>query len=337
MRFNKLLLVTVLISFFVALSFLSVNAAPIELAYSNFFPATHIQGKLGDSWAKEIEMRTNGRVKITYFPGGALLKGPHIYDGIMKGITDIGMSVFAYTRGRFPAMSAIDLPMGYPSGKVATSVIWEFYNKFEPEELNQVKILYLHAHGPGLIHSKRPIYNLEDIKGVKVRSGGALSKVSKALGAVPVAMPQGQTYEALQKGVAEATMAPIEVLKGWKQGEVIKYTTECYSVGYTSGFYVAMNLKTWNALPKEVQQVFDEVSAQWVPKHGEAWDSSDKAGREFSLSLGNKIIPLSEEESARWARAVEPVVDKYIKDTEAMGLPGFTYINTVRRLIRKYK
>ncbi len=314
----------------------SARGETINLTYSNFFPPTHIHGKLGDAWAKEISKRTNGKVKITYFPGGALLKGPQIYDGILKGVTDIGMSCFAYTRGRFPVMEAVDLPLGYPNGSVATSVINDFYKEFRPKELAEVKVLYLHAHGPGLLHSKKPVYRLEDLKGMKIRSTGFFAKVCKALGAVPVAMSMGGTYEALQKGVVEATASPIETLKGWKQAEVVKYTTECYSIGYTTGFYVMMNKEKWNSLPKDVQKVFDEVSAEWTARHGEAWEVIDVEGRKFALSLGNTIIPLSEEESARWAKAVRPVIDEWIKSAEGKGLPGKRYVKTLRRLIDKY-
>jgi TRAP-type C4-dicarboxylate transport system substrate-binding protein len=314
----------------------SANAKTIDLTYSNFFPPTHIHGRLGDAWAKEIGKRTNGKVKITYFPGGALLKAPQMYDGILKGITDIGMSCFAYTRGRFPVMEAVDLPLGYTSGRVATLVINDFYKEFQPKELAEIKVLYLHAHGPGLLHSKRPVYKLEDLKGMKVRSTGFFAKVCKALGAVPVAMSMGGTYEALQKGVVEATASPIETLKGWKQAEVIKYTTECYIIGYTTGFYVMMNKEKWNSLPEDVQKVFDEVSAEWIAKHAEAWQVIDVEGRKYTLSLGNKIIPLSKEESARWAEAVKPVIDEWIKGAEGKGLPGKKYVETIRRLIKKY-
>ena len=314
----------------------TVQAQAIQLSYSNFFPPTHIQGKLGDSWAKEIEKRTNGKVKITYYPGGALLKGPKIYDGIRKGITDIGMSVFGYSRGVFPSMEAIDLPMGYPNGKAATAIINDFYNKFKPKELDKVKVMYLHAHGPGLLHSKRAVHKMDDVKGLKIRSYGFNAKVAAALGGVPVAMGQGGVYEALQKGVVDATLSPMEVLKGWKQGEVIKYTVECYSVGYTAGFYVAMNLDKWNALPKDVQKVIEKVNNEWIPKHGKAWDDSDKAGREFTLSLGNEIIPLSKEESARWAKAAQPVIEGYIKDKGAKGLPAKDYVDTLKALVKKY-
>jgi TRAP-type C4-dicarboxylate transport system substrate-binding protein len=312
----------------------TVNAAPIELSYANFFPPTHIQGKLGASWAKEIEQRTNGKVKITYYPGGALLKGPKIYDGVLKGITDVGMSVFAYSRGVFPSMEAIDLPLGYPSGARATIVINDFYKGFRPKELSKVKVLYLHAHGPGLLHSKKGVYKLEDAKGLKIRATGNSAKVAEALGAVPVAMGQGGTYEALQKGVVDATFSPIEVLKGWKQAEVVKFTTECYSIGYTSGFYVAMNLDKWNALPPDVQKVFDDVSSDWIFKHGAAWDSSDQAGRTFSINLRNKMIPLSKGESARWAMAVQPVIEGYIKKAKGKGLPGWDYVEFIKQRIK---
>lgn len=341
MKYGKVLMILALVFAFAgALIFpaqvVHAKKTVIDLSYANFFPPTHIQAKLGLQWAKEIEKRTHGKVRITYYPGGALLKGPKINDGILKGITDIGMSCFAYSRGVFPSMEAIDLPIGYPNGRVATKVINEFYKKFQPRELSKVKVMYLHAHGPGLLHSKKAVYRLEDVRGLKIRSTGFCAKLVQALGGVPVAMGQGGTYEALQKGVVDATFSPMEVLKGWKQAEVIKYTTECYSVGYTTGFYVAMNLDKWNALPKEVKRIIKQVNREWIPKHGAAWDSSDKAGREFTLSLGNKIIPLSAEESLRWSKAAETVFDMYIKSAEKRGLPGREYVNFIKAAVSKY-
>jgi TRAP-type C4-dicarboxylate transport system substrate-binding protein len=117
----------------------------------------------------------------------------------------------------------------------------------------------------------------------------------------------------------------MEVLKGWKQGEVIKSTTECYSVGYTTAMYVMMNMKTWNKLPKDIQKIIEEVNAEWLVKHAAGWDKADQAGREFSLSLGNKIIPLS-----------TPVFDNYVKTAKGKGLPGDAYLDFIRKGIKKY-
>jgi len=311
-------------------------ASEIKLTYSIFFPPTHVQAKAGESWAKEIEKRTNGQVQITVFPGGTLTPADQCYDGVVKGISDIGMSAFAYSRGRFPVMEALDLPLGFPSGRVATRVANEFFNVMKPKALEDVKVLYLHAHGPGLLHTKKPVKTMEDLRGMKIRSTGFSAKIVEALGAVPVAMPQGATYESLQKGVVEGTIGPIEVLKGWKQAEVIKYTTDCKDIGYTTAFFVVMNLKKWNALPKDIQKIVEDVSQEWIDVHGKAWDTSDADGRAFTLSLGNQIIELSPKEAARWKKAVRPAINEYIKDTEAKGLAGKKAVKVTEDLIAKH-
>ncbi|MBN2396803.1 MAG: TRAP transporter substrate-binding protein, partial [Deltaproteobacteria bacterium] len=253
----------------------------VELTYSIFFPPTHSQCQAAISWAEEVEKRSGGRIKIITFPGGTLTKADQCYDGVVKGISDIGMSCFAYTRGRFPVMAVVDLPFGYPNGLVATRVANEFAREMSPEELADVKVLYIHAHGPGLLSTKKPVRALEDVKGMKIRSTGLSAKIVEALGGVPVAMPQPDTYEALQKGVVEGTFTPIETLKGWKQAEVIDHTTQCTGVGYTTAMFVVMNLDKWNALSKELKQIVEAVSTEWVDVHGAAWDKSDDEGRAY--------------------------------------------------------
>lgn len=311
-------------------------AKSINLNYSIFFPATHGQCKAGVAWAEEIERRTGGEVRITVFPGGTLTKANQCYDGVVNGISDIGMSVFAYTRGRFPVMEALDLPLGYPDGIVATRVANEFYTQVRPDELSDVKVLYLHAHGPGLLHTKQPVRRLEDMKRLKIRSTGLSAKVVKALGAVPVAMPQGGTYEALQKNVVEGTFGPIEVLKGWRQAEVIEYTTECYDVGYTTSMFVVMNLEKWNELPGDIKEIFEEVSEEWIDVHGQTWNTTDVEGREYTLSLGNEIIPLSASEGKRWRQAVKPVIDEYIDEMKKKGIPAEAHVEFLISLIEKF-
>jgi TRAP-type C4-dicarboxylate transport system substrate-binding protein len=322
---------------FLALQFTAfdhAHAKTYNLNYSIFFPASHGQCQAGMDWAKEIEKRTNGQVKITVFPGGTLTNANQCYDGVVKGISDLGMSCFAYTRGRFPVMEAVDLPMGYPDGMVATRVVNQFYQKMNPKELEDVKVLYIHAHGPGLLHTRKPVNKLEDMNKLKIRSTGLSAKVVEALGGVAVAMPQGSTYESLQKGVVEGTFGPMEVLKGWRQAEVIKHTTDCAAVGYTTAMFVVMNLDKWNALPKELQKVMTDVSNEWIDVHGKTWNDVDSDGREYTLELGNTVIDLSKEENMKWKKAVNPLIDEYIANMEKQGLPGKQYVTELQALIQ---
>jgi TRAP-type C4-dicarboxylate transport system substrate-binding protein len=104
-----------------------------------FFPPSHVQSILAEQWSREVEKRTNGAVKIEYFPGQTLTKANQCYDGVVEGLSDIGFSVLAYTPGRFPIILAVDLPLGYTSGVVATKVINDVYTQYKPKELDAKK------------------------------------------------------------------------------------------------------------------------------------------------------------------------------------------------------
>jgi len=309
------------------------KAKPIELSYSIFFPPTHIQCKTGVAWAKEVEARTDGRVKITVYPGGSLTKAPQCYEGVVNGVSDIGMSCLAYTRGRFPLLEGLDLPLGYPDGKTATRIATAMVMKYKPKEMADTHVLYIHAHGPGILASKKPVKSLDDLKGLKVRATGLSSKIVKTLGGTPVGMSQPETYEALQKGVVEATFCPIETLKGWKQGEVISSVTDTSVVGYTTAMFVTMNCDAWDKLPADIQKIFTDVSAEWVAKHGEAWDQADDEGKAFVKSLGHATIALSDAEKARWKAGVKPVLDEYLGKTKEKGLPGEAFLKDIQAML----
>lgn len=297
-------------------------ADPIKLNYSIFFPAPHKNTVLATEWAQEVEKRTKGAVKITIFPGGTLTPADKCYDGVVKGISDIGFSVLAYTRGRFPLTEVTDLPLGIKSGVAATKVINAYYQKFKPAEFDDVKVMYLHGHGPGILHTKNSVNTLDDLKGMKIRCTGMAAKIVTALGGVPVAMPMGETYDALSRGVVDGSMAPQESLQGWKWGEVVKYTIENFGSSYSTGFFVVMNKDKWKSLPPDVQKTIEAVNAEWIEKTGKVWDAIDKEGRDFTLSRGNKIIALSKEEDEKWAKQVRPILDGYVANMKAKNLPG---------------
>jgi TRAP-type C4-dicarboxylate transport system substrate-binding protein len=302
--------------------FTPAQSRTYEFSYSIFFPAPHRQTVLAGEWAKEVEKRTGGKVKITLFPGGTLTPASTCYDGVVKGISDIGMSVLGYTKGKFPLTEVIDLPLGYTSGLAATRLINQYYKKFNPKEFNEAKVLYLHAHGPGILHTKKAVAKLEDLKGLRIRCTGTAAKVVTALGGVPVAMPMGETYDALNRGMVDGSMAPMEALEGWKWGEVVKFTTESYGSAYSTGFFVVMNKEKWNALPLEIRKTIETIDEEWIDRTGILWDELDKSGRDFAVKLGNKVIILSKEENQRWAGAVRPVLDEYVKSMKGKALPG---------------
>lgn len=313
-------------------------AGPIKLTFSDLFPPTHIQSKLYQAWCAEVEKRTKGAVVVEYFPGQTLTKAKQIYDGVVQGLSDMGACLFGYTRGRFQLLEAVDLPLGYVSGSQATQVVNMMANKFKPKELSDVKVMYLHAHGPGLLHTrKKPVASMADLKGLKIRSHGTTAKVVKALGGTPVAMPMPELYPSLQKGVVDGALYPLEVNKGWKMGEVIGNVTLSYSMAYTSSFFVVMNKDKWAQIPPEAQKAIEAINKEWIPKHGAAWNKSDDIGRELMKSKGRKFVKLADAEAAKWKEVVQPVIAEYIKDVEAKGMPAGEVVEFVKKAMAEAK
>ena len=308
---------------FVSVPGVSAAEPLFKLNYANFFPAPSPHSALAEQWGKEIEKRTNGQVKITFFHGGTLAPAAQIYDSTVQGIADIGFSVLAYTRGKFPLTEVIDIPLGLKTGVTATKLINAYYKKFQPKEFDEVKVLYLHAHGPGLIHTtKKPVQKLEDLKGLKLRATGLSAKIVTALGAAPVGTTMPETYDALRTGVAEGALAPLMALKDFRWGELTKYSIENYGSSYSVGFFVVMNKNKWNSLPADIQKVFTQVSEEYTDKVGALWDQTDKDAVEFMKSKGVQFLPLSKEEDARWAKAVSHLLDDYVAAMKTKGLPG---------------
>jgi TRAP-type C4-dicarboxylate transport system substrate-binding protein len=308
----------------------------VTLRYSCFFPPTHIQSQLAEEWCREVEKRTQGRVHIEYYAGQTLTKAKQCYDGTVEGVSDIGFSVLAYSRGRFPVMAAVDLPLGYRSGQAATQVVNKVYEKFKPKELRDTEVMYLHAHGPGLLHTKsKPVKTLEDLKGLKLRGTGTSSLVIKALGGTPVPKPMPETYQMLQKGVVDGSFYPMESNKGWKLGEVAHHATASFDVAYTTSFFVVMNKARWQELPPDVQQIIRSINQEWAVKHGQAWDDSDLQGKAFFLEKGGQMTELESQEAERWKQAVAPIIETYIEKAKAKNIDGKAVVEFTMQTLKQ--
>jgi TRAP-type C4-dicarboxylate transport system substrate-binding protein len=327
-------IITILLSsvFFVC----TLMAKPIKLTYSNFFPPKHVQSILGQKWCAEVEKRTGGKVVVEYYPGQTLTKSKQVYDGVVSGLSDVGMCLFAYTRGRFPVMEAVDLPIGYTSGVQATKVVNEVYNEFNPKELSDTQVMYLHAHGAGLLHTTgKAVRNMDDFKGMKLRGHGTSALVLKALGGTPVSLPMPELYQSLQKGIVQGALYPIEVNKGWRMAEVVDYLTMSTSIAYTSSFFVVMNKDKWNLIPADLQKIIRQINQEWIPMHGRAWDESDKVGLDAFKGLGHEVIELKPAESERWKATIAPVLDDYIDKMNKKGFNGSKIVEFVKNSLEK--
>jgi TRAP-type C4-dicarboxylate transport system substrate-binding protein len=294
----------------------------INLRYSAQHPATDPNSQLIEQWCKEVEKRTNGRVKVAYYPGAILTPPAQTYDSLIKGIADIGTSMCAYTKGRFPLSEVIDLPQGYESAYQATKLSQLFYKKFMPKEFDETKVLFMSAPPIQVLMMRdRPVRTLEDLKGLKIRASGNSVRLVQLLGGVAVGMPITDVYDAISKGIVDGVMTSYEPMKAYRLAEVVRYVTEFHAT-YVTMQWTAMNKQKWESISLEDRKAIEAMNDEWAEKQGKLWDTATQAGKNLFLQNKGEIIKLTKEEDARWTKAVSPMFDEYVSSMKTKGLPG---------------
>ena len=292
----------------------------IELKFASYLPAPSKHSLLLEEFCAELEERTNGRVQVYYYGGGSLLTAEAIFDGVISGIADIGFSHVYYTPGRMAVTECAGLPIGYSSAWVSGQVVNDFYNKFKPEEFDDVKMLWMSTSSVSAIATAdKPIHTLEDLRGLTIRSPGLSGEVMAALGATPTPTPIMEVYDAIAKGEIDGESSNFETLKNFKFAEVANYVTSIWQINFPYPFFVVMNKDSYNALPEDIKGVFDELCGEYRGRFVLMWNSIDFDGKEYALSLGVEFFDLSLDEAERWKVAVEPVIDDYIAIMVAKG------------------
>jgi TRAP-type C4-dicarboxylate transport system substrate-binding protein len=312
---------------------------PIELKFSSWVATVHGHHTgVMVPWAKMVEEKSGGRLKITIYPGSTLGKAVDHYDLIKDGIADMGFTTPGYTPGRFPLIAVTELPLGlFKSSRGGSLALMSIFDKYFKDEFKDVKVLWFWVHPPGHFHlAKRQVKVLEDLGGLKIRAATPmLVNMVKGLGATPVSIPAPDTYTALERGTVDGTIFPWEAISSFKIAEVLKHHV-------SSGLYVAplftfMNKKKYESLPADLRKVIDDLSGNWGAEfNGKVWDQNEFVGIEAIKKAGGTIYTLPAEERQRWLTKLKPIEEEWIKSMEAKNLPGRQLLSDLKEAIKKY-
>ena len=320
----------------------SVPAAEVTLRMHQFLPAkANVPALILEAWARKIEQDSGNRIKIQHYPSMQLGGTPaQLYDQAIQGLADIVWFVNGYAPGRLPRTQVFELPFMMTNSVAASKAFWQLGEELIIDtDYKDVKVLGLWVHGPGLIHSKEPIKELADLRGVKIRAGSSiLNRLFADFGAIPVGMPVPRVPQSLAKGVIDATIVPWEVTTALKIAELVGHHTEFDSPQalYTLTFVLAMNKDKYDALPEDLKKIIDTHSgAEFSAFAGKVMQDTDAQGRARALELGNKIHLLPPQKVAEFRQAAQTTIGNWVADMDAKGLDGTGLLARARELIAK--
>src|SRR5687767_6305247 len=322
-----------------ALAALALPAqAQTTLTYSSWVPPSHHLTVWQVNWTAEVEKATGGRVKFNQLPKHPSAP-PGTFDAVRDGLMDLSYVTASYTPARHVLPLMPELP-GAGDTSVVNSIAysrihWKHFHKVG--EYKGVKLLGVFTHGPGQMFTKKPVANINDIKGLKIRTGGGVAEaVANALGASAFVKPAPESYELLKSGVADGVFFPLESVVSFKLDTVLEQATLFPGGMYSSAFGFFMNEDKWNKLPKQDQDAIDKIAGEHIARlAGQSWDDADKRGFEALKKSGVKIVNANPEFVAEVRKRSAPIIEDWIKQASAQGVDAARILAEFREELKK--
>ncbi|MDA8110250.1 MAG: TRAP transporter substrate-binding protein [Betaproteobacteria bacterium] len=315
-------------------------AADTTLTMSSWVPPSHpLTSVFLVGWAKEAEKVTGGRVKFQMLPK-APVAPPGTFDAVHEDLVDLSYVTASYTPARFVLTRMAELPGGGPNATINSlaysKIHWEYFQKVG--EYKGVHLLGVFTHGPGQIfNSKRPINGVNDLNGLKIRTGGGVADdMGKAFGASLLFKPAPQSYELLKEGVADGVFFPLESPHSFHLEKLIHYATIFPHGFYYSSFGFFMNEDKWNKLPQQDKDALDKISKDYVARAaGKMWDDADAAGLAAIKEAGVQITYASPAFEKAMQEKAQPIIQDWIKAADVKGVDGKKALDAFHAEVRR--
>jgi TRAP-type C4-dicarboxylate transport system substrate-binding protein len=297
-----------------------------ELKLAHFMPTVHtLHQEVFLPLAQDLSDATGGALTIKIYPSGALGKGPvQQYKRAVTGVADIAFIIQSYSAAVFPRSLIATQPGVTLNAEQGTRRLWQIYDPYLKEEYEAVKVLGIWVMSPTVLMTRsRPVQAVTDMTGMKIRiSSPVESQLIQSWGAVPVAMPITESYNALNSGVVDAVLIqPNALYQPWNLAEPAQFVT-ANAPSPTSIVGLIMNKARWEALPVEQQAALDRLTGpEFSIKASIIWSRKDvDALAKARSDQGITVIDLPAAERETFDAAARAAIESHLDQLEKEGI-----------------
>ena len=234
-------------------------AEAIELKVSHYLPPNHTLHKALVRWSDTLERESDGGLKLRIYPASQLGPVNRQFDLIRSGIADMPIGLHGAVPKRYPLTDLASLPFQSPAAgtnsAVASPRLTELAPHYLAKEHQGLRILWMATTNPRKIHlSKAQPTTIAMLAGLRIRYAGVqFADIVRALGAVPLDVPPGETMDGLVKGVIDSAMFPYEAAQSFALADVVRTSIEPGTANATFAFVT--NPRKFDALPTTLQDL----------------------------------------------------------------------------------
>ncbi|HEX7387489.1 MAG TPA: TRAP transporter substrate-binding protein DctP [Castellaniella sp.] len=310
-----------------------------ELKVADWFPTSNpISVDGAKFWMNEVTQASKGAVKFKYYPAGQLAAARDLLSITQSGLTDIGATAPEFNADKLPLSTVGNLPGLFEESCRGTRVLWKmsteggilFEKEFKPQHIHPLILAVTPQYE--LLSASKPIRTPADAKGLTIRSAGGTKDLTiQAIGATPVSISPAEMYQALKLGTVNAVAFPYSNAAAYSLQEVAKFGTEGANLGSFVDLY-AISDKTWNKLPKEIQQIMMQAGEKTSMHLCQALNDDTTSKIKLFEQAGTKIDKFDAQGVAAWKEATSGVIAKWVKQYSAQGLPAQEVIDNLKTI-----
>ncbi|WP_454916184.1 TRAP transporter substrate-binding protein DctP [Xanthobacter sediminis] len=272
----------------------------------------------GVKFAKEVEQRTNGEIKIQFYPAESLVKARDLHVALKTGTVDLAIYPYIYAAGALPELNLILMPGIWKTHedvyRFRTTPVWaaleDKINAYGFKTLSWIQI------AGGVASTGNPIRVPEDVKGLKVRASGKYMELAmKNIGASPVSMPSSEVYNAMQLGLLSGMWTSSSSFGAFRLYEVAKsyVSPQDYSLYFTIE-PIAISMRTWRKLTPEQQKILMEVGRSLEPEALAGAKAEDTRIADKFANSGVKVEKLTLDQWNAWQEPFRVSHDQFRQD-----------------------
>jgi len=316
----------------------SAFAQETKLTLAHWVPPTHPLQKLGmEPWAKSISDATDGRVVIEIFPAQQLGAAADHYDMARDGIADISFINPGYQPGRFPIMSAAELPFHFANAKAGMSALTEWYKQYAEQEMADVYFCMALSHHPGTFHAKSKILVPEDVRGKAVRpANGTEARFVSSLGGTSVQVSAAEMRDVIANGTADMTQSPWESLYIFGVADLVTHHLDVPLYASINAFVI--NKDKLASMPEGDRKVVeDHCTPEWAEKMSSGWADVEAGGRDKLAADPKHVFHKPTDEQLKlWKDAAAPLTEEWKKSISGKGQDADAIYNSLVDTLKKY-
>lgn len=339
-----LIIISSLMSCFIGCGQSTSTGGAYEIKYT--VPARGIIGEevaTVKRWMDSVEKASNGRVRFTVLVGSTT--DTDNYEALIAGTGDLASNMTAVSPGRFPIMEMMTIcDIGTTCRRPAQAAwdLWKTYQQEIDREFSEIQLLGFWASAPspmglGFATVDKPVYTLEDVKGLKIGQNSEYGmKTCAALGMATVPAGPPVVYENLQRKIMDGSFMDPEMMDSFKLAELVRYY---HAVNFHfMPFWFGVNKKSWGRLPADIRKILQDEAAK-IPEWADDYhtEAALKAIESAKAKYGLQVIEIDEEEIARWRALQDPIQQEYLEKLHKdRGIDAQKIFDTLNSLYVKY-